>query len=200
MTKNILQRLAVVTTGAALSLTVVNAAPAKAALVTYDFTIHLTQVFPLVLPDSPPSGLTTGPFATGFFTYDSPTPDFVGTVNSFEEFNVDFLYGDVPSLTKESLLPPTNPRTGGRPLSPLVLSGNNELEINVSFANPAFNNPNLVSPALVIFTNPATNIKNTVITSNAPNLPEKFFSTRTGEGILKYFLRATEPQLSCSAP
>ncbi len=33
MTKNILQRLAVVTTGAALSLTVVNTPPAKVALV-----------------------------------------------------------------------------------------------------------------------------------------------------------------------
>jgi hypothetical protein len=199
MTKNILQRLAVVTTGAALSLTVVNAAPAKAALVTYDFTIDLTNVPPRALPGLTESGLRTGPFATGFFTYDSPTPDFVGTVNSFEEFNVNFLYGDVPSLTKKSILGPSAGRPGPLPSPQLVVLGNNELRINVSFANP-LDSPIFTVPELSIISNPTANLKNSVFTSIAPNVPEKVVRFFTGEGILNYVLRATEPQLSCSAP
>lgn len=80
MTNNILQKLAVVIAGATLSLTVIEAHPAHAEIITYDFNVDVT------------SGLLSGQEGIGSFTYDTSLPEFIGPIQNFPVTNFNFSF------------------------------------------------------------------------------------------------------------
>lgn len=81
MNNSIFQKLAVAIAGATLSLTVIEAHPAQAEIITYDFNVDVT------------SGLLSGQEGVGSFTYDTSLPPVIGSIRNFPvtDFNFSFL-------------------------------------------------------------------------------------------------------------